>query len=451
MNNKITAAGIYNFTKTIGKILFSFLSSFLVAVFFDTVESHKSLKSAFNALTNFNKITTPVFWLALLLLLSFALINSVTNLIRIRQKPSKEFIKLMRDHTCETLKDIPEDCYSWGYNANIYKPKDYLGDKPKHFIITDYVENASYRFPTNSDKLPGYNKAEFKQYCQSDLIKSIEARGDNRERFSVKKISINKSSVTMKMQKTKWDALKFSWNYLKLIDDNANPVNRHSLELQDKVETIHKAVFQQNNDDYMINSFCLHLILESKEGNVILSQISPKKQGDYPSTWAATIGEQIEEKDFYSNHGDYHYDFIKRWVIRALDEEYDIRQEDWAEYGSELDEYVDMNSLKILSIDFEGDIYNIAVTAVLKLKISVDKFKTEKGILIDRLENIDLKEISLEDIREILLDYPDNQTKYHPSTYLRLLMFHLYKCGVKNTCEEFCTQNQIKKFLLEDV
>lgn len=132
---------------------------------------------------------------------------------------------------------------------------------------------------------------------------------------------------------------------------------------------------------FLINSFCLHLILEDSKGNAIISRISSNKSNDYSGTWAATIGEQLSLADFYNFRDNSIYsDFIQRWTRRALEEELDISKEDETVLGeNELETFVDMDSLRILSIDMEGDIYNIALTAVVKLKLSIDELREQKG------------------------------------------------------------------------
>ena len=83
----------------------------------------------------------------------------------------------------------------------------------------------------------------------------------------------------------------------------------------------------------------------------------------------------------------------------------------------------------------EGDIYNIALTCVVKLKLTFKEFKENKGIWADSEEATELRACNLSEVREILLNYPNNCKDYHPSTYLRLLMFHLYKSGTSELCK----------------
>ena len=72
-------------------------------------------------------------------------------------------------------------------------------------------------------------------------------------------------------------------------------------------------------------------------------------------------------------------------------------------------------------------------------KYSKDKKKRKKvvGSTIEQKEISDIQEMALKEIPEVLMKYPENEGEYHPSSYLRLLMFYLYKNGYKRTCKEF--------------
>jgi hypothetical protein len=48
-----------------------------------------------------------------------------------------------------------------------------------------------------------------------------------------------------------------------------------------------------------------------------------------------------------------------------------------------------------------------------------------------------MQDMDLEEISKVLMGYPKNKGEYHPSSYLRLLMFYLYKKGYKRTCKRF--------------
>lgn len=185
----------------------------------------------------------------------------------------------------------------------------------------------------------------------------------------------------------------------------------------------------------------------SSSGNAILSRISNVKSNDYPRTWAATIGEQLEKEDFMDvSTGKPRNNFVSNWVKRALKEEFDIDENELTERGeNELEEYVDMHSLRVLSVDLEADFYNIALTCIVQLKINTDELLSLKGIVIDNNENTrELMEVSTDEVRSILMNYPENSSEYHPSTYLRLLMYHLYTDTEKGTKSAFAKNHKRK-------
>lgn len=68
-----------------------------------------------------------------------------------------------------------------------------------------------------------------------------------------------------------------------------------------------------------------------------------------------------------------------------------------------------------------------------------------QGISMDSEENTELKAVDLGKIRKILLGYPGNCEEYHPSTYLRLLMFHIYREGISETFRAICNESKKRR------
>ncbi len=101
------------------------------------------------------------------------------------------------------------------------------------------------------------------------------------------------------------------------------------------------------------NSLCLHLVVYSNEGMVLLTRAHSAKLNDYPLSWACSIGEQLASEDI-SNLSQ---DCAQKWVHRALDEELSIAP-------SEVDE------IRFLALTFEGDIANFAMLGVAHLRLS---------------------------------------------------------------------------------
>lgn len=377
--------------------------------------------------------------LTLMVYLAAALITSVTR----NQTPSVMFRKIMAQYTAPELKECGRNDLSWGYNKNIHRAKDPMGWLPSAFVVSSYVDNLEYLFPLQNPELPEYTRRQYSAFMATDRAQECIAKGNNEKRFAVVQIEPNygkmERKVSLRMLKTDWLSLQFSWNYMRLLDGQNNPIP--SKMHLDAIRKAMSRVFVDANEsnEYLINSFCLHLIIETKDGKAVLARISRNKQNDYPSTWAATLGEQVERSDFYDEiRNSMRSDFVECWTKRALREELRIDETIGDEGISELEEYVDMNSLRVLSVDFEADIYNIALTAVIRLRVDFQQFVDSKSVWIDREEATEFRVVDVAEIRNILLHYPTNTHEYHPSTYLRLLMFHLYKTGIRELCKAFC-------------
>lgn len=408
---------------------------------------------------DFSKLSIFILWTGTIFVAIIWIFYIVLDKIRVRKKVEIQFKNIIEKHTYEVLNKAGVNAYSWGYNKTICLPKTTEGWLPKDVHIVSNRFNANpltpYNFPESHPDLEGYNNVEYKEYKKSEKIRIIEQREDNQERFAVRRIekAMKGNVLNIQLQKTDWSQLQFSWDYLRRINsNNQSVVQPHQNETIDNyfINAInYSGQGGTPSGDFLINSFCLHLILVSNTGKVILSRISSKKENDYPSTWAATLGEQINREDFWDdNKKEIYADFVTRWVARALKEELGIQDTltyDNANHDktstlneSDLEEYVDMSSLRVLSVDFEGDIYNVALTCLVQLKVDLRNLQTIKNLSIDANENTsEFRECSEEDIRKILLDYPSNQSEYHPSTYLRLLMFHLYNCGQLSTVSAF--------------
>ena len=388
---------------------------------------------------SFSKPAVLLMWVLIAATIIIALLSILIDFFNKNQSPSAEFNEIMINHTDSVLNEIGQNELSWGFNKNIHRSKDPGGWLPDAFYISEYEDNVEYQFPVKNIELPEYTRENYNKFFSSIEMQNCIRKKNNKERFSVSFIEPNYNNkdrkVEIKLIKTDWVSLQFNWNYFRRLDShNRLTHNNHLPEIAKKMG---KAFLDNSQEgDFAINSFCLHLILETKDGEVILAKISKNKNNDYPATWAATLGEQIEKEDFYdASTNSTRNNFVIRWVRRALLEEFDISNDPKYGQESEYDEIVNERSLRVLSIDMEGDIYNIALTCVVKLKLTFKEFKENKGIWADSEEATELRACNLSEVREILLNYPNNCKDYHPSTYLRLLMFHLYKSGTSELCK----------------
>ncbi|MBR0295820.1 MAG: hypothetical protein IJQ95_00295 [Paludibacteraceae bacterium] len=390
-----------------------------------------------------NRPAILLMWIFLVFTIIIYLAADLINSYNKKQTPSAVFRKIMMAYTAPELREYGRNELSWGYNKNIHRSKEPGGWLPEAFSINSYVDNSEYQFPITEGELPGYTKKQYLEFLKSETARTCIEKDNNQERFAAVSIepnfNRNNRKVAINLMKTHWLPLQFSWDYFRLLDLKNDPIEDKSNKeaICRSIERVFMDATLSNQ--YQINSFCLHLIIETPDGKAVLSRISRNKQNDYPSTWAATLGEQLELKDFYNEStSTLRHNFVLNWTKRALLEELRIDPNVYADDIPELEEYFDMQSLRVLSVDFEGDIYNIALTAVLRLKMDIESFIANRSNWIDQEELTEFKVCDLADIRNILLHYPSNSHDFHPSTYLRLLMFHLYKTGSHELCNSIC-------------
>lgn len=438
---------IYKISERLKKTVLSVWISYLAGISVEYISNSLTFSELLYNLCDFSKISVLILWLGAAIVVLFFGFNIIFDKIRVSNKTEKQFTKIMREHTFEVLNMSELSSYSWGYNKTMYVSYNFNGWKPEDIYIDlkNSIIEADYTFKTSNTNLESYNDKAYNEYCNaSEKIHTIKQRGDDKERYSARHIekSMKGNKIEIRLQKTKWSQLQFSWDYLRRLNAHNESVT-HPSENEKINRLFTKAL--NHDENLLINSFCLHLILVSNNGKVILSKISKIKSNDYPSTWAATLGEQIEREDFLNDYnGELHSNFVTRWVKRALKEELGIDENSQTEKGiSELDEYVDMSSLRVLSVDFEGDIYNVAITCLLKLNIDASQIKSLKEIKMDNNESTnDFMECTESEVRKILLEYPNNKNDYHPSTYLRLLMFHLYSFKQSATMSAIVKDNK---------
>ncbi|GHG56293.1 hypothetical protein GCM10011331_23660 [Flavimobilis marinus] len=155
------------------------------------------------------------------------------------------------------------------------------------------------------------------------------------------------------------------------------------------------------------SSLCLHLVVFSAEGTVLLSRAHSSKWNDHPESWACSIGEQLSIDDI--DRPD--VDCARLWVERALHEELAVG-------AGEID-----GEPRFHAITFEGDIANFAFVATVHLILSAEDIHARLATS-NRLDNefgaIDF--LSLDDIPAELV--APSRT-YHPSSHIRMMYAYI--------------------------
>ena len=367
---------------------------------------------------------TPVFILVILtvFMLAFYLLLLISGYYAEKQEPVAAFTVLMKAHSGEIAHAKIAGGLVWGKNRTLWTaPNIVIGIEPQDVRIVEYKDEP---FEFVDDEV----RSSFKRFEGSEEYKKTQSQGNDLPRYMMTKYSSNfnkeKPILSLQLRKTSWGQCQFVWH---------NRYFGEKDEKQRQKEWTESIVKEHMNSGLKVsnypNSMCLHLIIETKDGNVVITEISREKSNDYPTTKAASIGEQLELSDFIDQK-DFQEDFVTEWTRRAGCEEFGLSEN---QYVSVFDE----KSLRVLALDFEMDIYNYSLVCVIRLHQTCEQFKRVVGSTIEQKEISDIQEMSLNEIPKVLMNYPKNEGEYHPSSYLRLLLFYLYKNGYKRTCKAF--------------
>lgn len=364
----------------------------------------------------------PVFILVILtaFMLVFYALLFISGYYAGKQEPVAAFTDLMKAHSEESAHPKLAGGLVWGEDRTLWTaPNIVIGVEPRDVMVTDF-KKAPFVF--ESEEL----KSACKRFVNSKEFEKIRALGNDLPRFMMTKYSSNFNKehpiLALQLRKTSWGKCQFVWK------------NRYYGEKDSKQrqkEWTKSIVAEHMNSGLKVanypNSLCLHLIIETKDGNVLITEISKEKANDYPTTKAVSIGEQLELSDFLEQK-DFQEDFVTEWTRRAVCEEFGLSEKQYQKV-------FDQNSLRVLALDLEMDIYNFSLACTIRLRQSCEEFKRLVGSTIEQKEISDIQEMEPADIPAVLLGYPQNKDEYHPSSYLRLLLFYLYKNGYKRTGE----------------
>ena len=413
------------------------VNSFLIAIFTSLILD--SISGSTAKFYQFSEIIKDVFKLntfsGFLLIASFVLLvlfNVTFQLATVwlnKQSLSREFYDFMKNHTSPQLIDsIGNGCISWGEGKTVEICNDIIFGWDPSNVLVDAYNDEQYIFYSEEersrkfgDKSYYFNETDYLDYKNSDTFQETIRKGNNLPRFMLTACSKNfdkhNRKLLLSLARTEWSKTSYVWDrFGKAV---GYEVNSNSLmkEYSSGIKSGNQA------DPYLPNSFCMHLLIETLDNKVVLALISDSKRNDNPGTWAATLGEQLDLEDF-TDGNDYYDDFVIRWMQRAFQEEYKLNEAMYTDI-------VDESSLKCISVDFESDRYNFALFCTVQMRYTYEAFYKKLKVLLSTEEASKLKPISIDDIPSILMTYsdPDKRKEYHPSTYLRLLLYFIHKNG----------------------
>ena len=378
-------------------------------------------------MTDLNNSAVFILLLLTVAMVAYYLLLMVTGYYARKQEPVAAFTRIMKEHSIEQAHAKIAGGLVWGQDRTLWTaPNIVLGVEPQNVRVTHY-EPVPFAF------LEDEHKKGLNELVNTKKFKETQALGNALPRYMLTRYGGNfnkeRPVLWLQLRETSWGQCQYVWHrydyeYKKEEEDVAKEKQKEWRE-QIIIEHMNSGLRVANYP----NSLCLHLIIETSDGKVLITEISQEKKNDYPRTKAVSIGEQIELADFIDQK-DFQEDFVTEWTRRAVCEEFGLSEQ---QYERAFDE----KSLRVLSLDFEMDIYNFALVCTMKMRHDCEEFKKLVSSTIEQKEISDMQDMHVEDIPVVLMGYPENEKEYHPSSYLRLLMFYLYKNGYKRTCKVF--------------
>lgn len=388
-------------------LLFNYLSDIPESIFIEPLFVLKKLCN----LSSFNCLAT---WLSLLTLIAFNLYCHIGKKKIDKETLPEGFYSLMLEHTDERIRDsVDYGTISWGLGKSVALTEEMMfGWKAKDIVVESY-DDSLFSFPLADDV---FSNEGWLEYRDGEVFSVVRRMGNNLPRFMLKSIKRKNGSLLLDLSRTEWSQTKYIWNGF----DKRQKAPLGNALMKKKALEVKKDYLPLSP---LPNSLCMHLLLETKDERVVLSKISRLKINDFPGTLAATLGEQIDLSDFTDGNV-FKHGFAIDWLRRAFEEEYKL-----SDYS--YDSIVDESTFRILSLNFEGDIYNYALLCTVKLRLRFDEFNRKVGLLLSTEEAIELIPLKTMEIPRTLFLEKIGSSSFHPSTYLRLMIFFFYKMGYK--------------------
>lgn len=430
---------------TINSVLITVFTSLLLNTISDSTETFMNhpmrvLKTIF-LLDSLSGILT---WGAIVLLLMINIAYCVMHKAVLKESLRDEFVEIMKNYTSDSLSEaVQSGCLSWGEGKTVLISNDIIyGWKASNVMVDNYDVNM-YVFASEKEAGEYYGSKSyypdqegFLNYKRSEEFKHVIQRGNNLPRVMLKSCETNydknNRKLLLSLGRTEWSQTSYIWDWFgkkKGTEVNSNPLmNEYAMGIS----------AGKYKEHYLPNSLCMHLIIETLDNKIIKSRISMNKNNDNPGTWAVTLGEQLAHTDFEDGNNFYHC-FMLRWLKRAFEEEYKMDENLYTDI-------VDQDSFRVLSVDFESDRYNFALLCTVRMNYSYEVFKKKIQPLLSIDEAIELEKVEISEIPSVLSTYKDIEARkeYHPSTYLRLLVYYMHKLGFGRA------QNKIVEYMLKN-
>lgn len=250
-----------------------------------------------------------VFYILLYLLYRYSL----------KQKFSVKFSNIMRNHSDLSVLPNLDGGVFWGKDRTLWIASPLiLGLKPENVIVDKYDGDSFY---FSDDKFA----KSFSEFESGNYMKGVRKMQNDLPRYMLERFNSNFNKNTpllsINLKQTRWAYCQYVWNRYRGQENAA-----------EKNIQWHNQIISEYFDNGLKiakypNSFCLHLVIETADGKVLITEISQEKSNDYPKTKAVSIGEQLELADFLTPR-DFCDNFVGVWAMRAVCEEFGLSTTD---------------------------------------------------------------------------------------------------------------------------
>ena len=347
-----------------------------------------------NAIDYF-KMTDDVFFGQLLEKMNYQYkTESVSKEITFQNHTLKE---AMDAHTSSVFVDVSHlGGYSWGENKSVIQNLD--GGWLLENVVMESVDPDRFEF--EAEDQPGYEA-----FFESEEFQKEVRRGRNQVRWMLTEFGNYQNKLFLSVKETEWSQTQYTWH--------------HIFRDEERKKGAITRFFEEEYSEYP-NSLSLHLVIVDTDNAVAATVIKRRKKNDYPSSIAVTLGEQITESDFRAGLKD---NFVLQWMRRAFFEEFGFDEREYHRYVSE-------GTARVMSLDMEGDIYNLALVCCVKINCTCQQLGEYYAMHRSADEEFDrIFPIPAEDIPGILKHSEELALQYHPSSFLRLLFAYVYITG----------------------
>mgnify|MGYP002625679024 CR=1 FL=1 len=305
--------------------------------------------------------------------------------------------EVMRSHTSEVFLSVENaGGYAWGENKSLIQNCE--GGWLTENVIIEEVDEEPFVFPA------AYEEA-YTAYYESPAFQKMLLRGQNQVRWMLTGFGAYQNKLFLSVKRTEWSQTMFSWHTI-------------MADAETKKQAIDR-IFLDEDTDYP-NSLCLHAVLVDSENSVVATRIKRRKKNDYPATVAVTLGEQLNASDFSAGLKE---NFVLQWLKRAVFEEFGFDSDNYFKYINE-------GSVRVMSLDAEGDIFNFSLVCCAKLNCTCAELSEYYRLHRSADDEFDeVFPISPAEIPHILAHSQESADAYHPSSFLRLLFAYVYITG----------------------